>query len=511
MTIAHHRSRQEGQIIPLLALSLVVLLGALAVVLDGGRVYSQRRNTQNAADAAAMAGASVLVQSDPAGSASSVYAAACAAANANGGFGSGSVDGTCGPTGSAVIVHIPGSGTGSALSGVNPVFENAGYVQVRVQTSFKSFMSSLLGLGDFAASSLAVAVNIPGNALGATLLVLDPIDCGALTFNGTNVLNVTGGDIVVDSNAAWTSGPYCSNKNAAIKSGVGTGSINNPSGANRIVGTGDAVGYTPAWTPTVYQPDPLTRVSVPYFDNTTLTNNQNALLPGLSPAGPGIWNIPQPWTGMGTATAKPGVYWGGITVKSSDTLHLMGGTYIMAGGGFNVAGTVDATGGVTIIMTDDPYCNSKVSSPPLGCNSPAKTAGNLDGKHADGSSSSLGQTGNSSWGTQSSQLQAQTLSPDPYNLTNILIYVDRNAVSASSPPNCTNTTLNVGGSGYFNFATGSVIYAPCSAIVLSGTSVPPSHAGAVVGYTVTVNGTKDFNLGGPGQGLVPVGQSSLVQ
>ncbi len=499
------RASKSGQVLVLFALSLVVLLSALAVILDGGRVYAERRKAQNAADAAAMAGAAVLNKANPAGTKGAVLAAACTAAFQNGGFGNatGTADNVlCGTKGSVVNVHIPVADAPPSLTNVYPVFENPGYVQVAVKSSFRSFMSGLLGLSDFSASALGVAVNIPGNGLGDVLLVLNPTDCASLVFNGSNTLNVSGGDVMVDSNAAKTSGPVCVNKNAVTQSGGG--SINNTTGQNNVVGLADANSHlSPAFTTGVpYKPDPLTRVRVPPFDSTY-----------ASPAGTGTPNVPKPWTAMGTAGASAGVYWGGITVTNGDKLTLSGGTYIMAGGGFNVqGGEVSAgTSGVTLIYTMDPYCNSAVASPPPGCNAPAQKAGNLDGSHLNGSSSAVGQqTG--SWGTSTSALRPQTLNPDPNSLSSILIYVDRNALAQdSSTVPCPATTITVGGNGYFNFATGSIIYAPCGNVNLHGTSDPPSHGGALVAWQVVINGTKDMDLGGPPVGGGPTAQSNLVQ
>ena len=494
------RNASQGQTLVLFALSLVVLLAGLAVILDGGRVYTERRITQNAADAAAMAGAAKLVAGDPVGSVDAVLAAACAAAYANGGFGDGTPGPQCGLGGTVVNVHVPGGdGSTTPLANVYAKFENPGYVQVEITSSFRSFMAGLVGLSDFAASALGVAVNLPGNGVGDTLLVLDPVDCGALTLNGTNVLNVSGGNVMVNSSAAKSADTYCTNKNAAIKSGSGTGGLNNLSGSNNIVGNGDPENITPAWTKADYKPDPLTRVTVPPFDNTK-----------LSPAGPGTWDKPAPWTAMGTAVANPGVYWGGITVTTGDTLTLSSGTYIMAGGGFNLqGGTVTGTA-VTIIYTRDPYCNSTAASPPAACTTPVKKNGNLDGSHLDGGTSSVGQTGGS-WGTPGAALTAQAPSPDPYNLTSILIYVDRNALAQSGADPCPATQLNVGGNGYFNFKTGSIIYAPCGSVKLHGTSDPASHGGAVIAWQVTIDGTKDLDLGGPAVGGEPFSQSNLVQ
>ena len=51
------RKQQRGQIVPMFALMLILLLGFMALVIDFGTIYANRRTLQNAADAAALAGA----------------------------------------------------------------------------------------------------------------------------------------------------------------------------------------------------------------------------------------------------------------------------------------------------------------------------------------------------------------------------------------------------------------------------------------------------------------------
>jgi len=55
-----HRQNRGGQVLVLVALSLLVLLGIVALAVDGGNLYAERRKMQNAADAGALAGARVL-------------------------------------------------------------------------------------------------------------------------------------------------------------------------------------------------------------------------------------------------------------------------------------------------------------------------------------------------------------------------------------------------------------------------------------------------------------------
>lgn len=56
---------QRGQVIVQLALLMVVLLGFVALAVDFGHIYAERRKMQNAADAGALAGARELCFGDP--------------------------------------------------------------------------------------------------------------------------------------------------------------------------------------------------------------------------------------------------------------------------------------------------------------------------------------------------------------------------------------------------------------------------------------------------------------
>ena len=59
-----HRSRrrQRGQIVPITALAMIALIGGVALILEGGNAYAHQREAQNASDAVANAGATVLAQ-----------------------------------------------------------------------------------------------------------------------------------------------------------------------------------------------------------------------------------------------------------------------------------------------------------------------------------------------------------------------------------------------------------------------------------------------------------------
>ena len=58
--ISHRRAR--GQVIVIAALAMVTMVGGVALILEGGNAYAHQRETQNAADAVANAGATVLAE-----------------------------------------------------------------------------------------------------------------------------------------------------------------------------------------------------------------------------------------------------------------------------------------------------------------------------------------------------------------------------------------------------------------------------------------------------------------
>lgn len=74
------RRGQDGQALVLFAISLVAILAMAGLVLDGGSAFAQRRDEQNAADLAAMAGGTAYLNTLAAGGSQSSAAAAADAA-----------------------------------------------------------------------------------------------------------------------------------------------------------------------------------------------------------------------------------------------------------------------------------------------------------------------------------------------------------------------------------------------------------------------------------------------
>src|SRR5438093_3781369 len=56
------RDRERGQALAIMAIAMAAVLAGTAMVIDGGNAMAQQRGTQNATDAAALAGSTVIAQ-----------------------------------------------------------------------------------------------------------------------------------------------------------------------------------------------------------------------------------------------------------------------------------------------------------------------------------------------------------------------------------------------------------------------------------------------------------------
>ncbi|MCI0553607.1 MAG: pilus assembly protein TadG-related protein, partial [Anaerolineae bacterium] len=60
-----NKNSEKGQALVLIALAAVGLFAFAALAIDGGRVFSDRRHAQNAADTAALAAALAKIRAEP--------------------------------------------------------------------------------------------------------------------------------------------------------------------------------------------------------------------------------------------------------------------------------------------------------------------------------------------------------------------------------------------------------------------------------------------------------------
>lgn len=203
------RRREGGQTIVIAALAMIPLLIMVGLVVDGGFAFSQQRRSQNAMDAAANAGAIVIMENLPfriTGQAlirtdQNVRDAVNAVATTNG------IDPA---TVTALYTKIDGDtdldndpGTPpvavGSLGAVAPPIEALG-VEVSGSMNVDTFFASIAGLGDFTASARATAVT--GSAPG---ICSSEEDCGFLPVTFPTALTACDGT----GQQMWGSGgPY---------------------------------------------------------------------------------------------------------------------------------------------------------------------------------------------------------------------------------------------------------------------------------------------------------------
>ena len=180
---------ERGQVLAIFGLSLVTIVIVAALAFDTGMMLLKKRDQQNAADAAALAGARYLV----AGAAQDPKAVARGIATENG-F-------TSGVDSEVVDVFIPPS---------SGRFKNVpGYIEVKIRSTRPSIFSEVLGAVGWGVGVRAVAANQPGLDMPFAMLALDETSCKALHVSGSGLVTSAGTVQVnseCDPDALWVGG-----------------------------------------------------------------------------------------------------------------------------------------------------------------------------------------------------------------------------------------------------------------------------------------------------------------
>ena len=290
----------RGQVIVLICVSLIALVGMVAVVSDFSFMQHQRNMMQTAADSAAMAGAEELNYGDLV-----VAGKADAASN-------GYTDGTNNVT---VSMNNPPS--------TGPNASNSEYVEAIVSEPAPTYFLRVLGVNSMTVSARAVAYE--GNGPNC-IYVMDPSASGAFSANG-NVTVKSSCGLLVDSGS---SSGLTVNGNVSISAPT-IGVVGN------YTKNGNSTLTPTPKTGVIAASDPLAYVKEPTVGSCAHTNfslNGN------------IGSSGSPYQ------LYAGTYCGGISVNGNSWLHFNAGTYVIAGGGMNINGNSTMTGtGVTFYNT----------------------------------------------------------------------------------------------------------------------------------------------------------------
>ena len=313
-----HRG-ERGQFLVLFVLALVVMLGFVALTIDVGLAFQERRNAQNGADAAALAAAEDLRD----GKGTAVAVATAQSYLAAHGYQS--------PDDTVTINIPPASGNHAG---------DPSYVEVIVQTEeppvFRAPLTSMI----WTISGRGVATFESGGGANAAILTLNETACKSFDASGTAGLSIdNNGGIVANSSCD----PSVYRNGSGIISAEGGIYFYEDGGGYKETGSGSFV-PTPEALPNRIE-DPLAGLVPPDF--TTLGKSPDS---GGPAANPKLQKI-----SSGTTTLRPGVYYGGLEIGSSANVTLQTGTYVMAGGGFKIGGSAIVNGnGITVYNSFDP-------------------------------------------------------------------------------------------------------------------------------------------------------------
>jgi hypothetical protein len=339
---------RRGTVAILVALCLTLLVGIVAIALDGGLLLDNRRNVQAAADAAALAAAADLFNNYP----------------INNGLDPSNTAGQAGVANAAANGFVNGDGVSTVVVNIPPIsgaFEGqAGYAEVIVTYKQPRYFSNVFGAAPLPVRARAVARGM-WTPFNNGVIVLHPTAAGSLSANGNGDVKVQFASIIVDSN------------NSQAATTVGNSFVADPSKPVAI--TGKNPGYSGNFQATMYTgqpatPDPLAYIPAP--DPTSMTAQTAGGGQAVS-LQPGYYASGLHFSGQTTVTMAPGIYYVNGTFDFSGQGNLNAtGVMIYATGGLSITGngSVTLSPPTTGIYTGITYFQARNSA------ATAKIAGN---------------------------------------------------------------------------------------------------------------------------------------
>lgn len=340
MSSTTDRSDERGQVLVLFAGGLIALFIVAALAFDVGVMLLERRDQQNAADSAALAGARYVASapnftgSCAAAGGNSAAAAACELALAN--------DFDNADAAEDVLVHIPAQH--GAYAGQQATIE------VQISATRGSIFAGVIGRAVWPIGVMAVAADQQEIEYPFGMLALDPTGCKAIQISGTGTVNANSN---VQSNSTGTQAG-CGGIGFS-RTGAGVLNVTAPDATCRSAGALQSQGSgTLNCTPDEFSfalPDPLAGLPAPAMPLAAATP---ALIPvGHTPSAatwpdwcPGTTSTSKPFNDTKNKACEidnawilsPGIYPGGISVKGPNAVaYLLPGIYWIGGGGFSAS------------------------------------------------------------------------------------------------------------------------------------------------------------------------------
>jgi hypothetical protein len=461
--------KQSGQAVVLVAVAVVVLTAILALALDGGGIYLDRRQIQNAADSAALAGAELLMAVPPSYPAIHNQAIGNLVKNLPGTSTAGTVCSSSCPN-SATI--------GAPSGGIGTINLGAGYfVELSVSSSY-TYLAAVWHTHQVAVAPIhgfqsTITLQAHATAQNANLpypvvLLQGP---GSSQYHNLNisattaVLGLQGGGGAADRGGVFS--------NAGINSGSGTPAITfSPAGnagdlwgVNELASEGSVLN----------QPGVVTGQQTAGSLPRAASHLDSPSYP--EPAPPAA-SFSGTTVTSGTSYLCPGQYTAQINVQSAGTAILFPGVYQVQAGGVNVQGTLR-----TLTSADLPIS---------GCGQTVTSGADLGviieirpGNPGGGNRCDLNPFAAASGSTV-------TLTPS-LKYFNINLYIE---TMSGWQGTCTQAPL---GTNVVSFTSGAcynisgATYGPADNMIMGTSTACGTTVGQVIAWTLQVNGTGTLN------------------
>ena len=340
--------KERGQALILITLAAIGLVGITGLAIDGSAKFSDRRHAQNAADAAALAGALAKANAESAGDdAATVWAelstAALNRADDNG------YDGNL--VSNVVEVYSPpisGPYTGKDL-----------YVQVIITSYVDTFFSKVLGIAQTQNIVQATALAGKGGTIanGASVVSMNPNpNCsagggsggGSFDVGGNGEIHLSGGGMFVNSSASCGYSQTSCSVLLTMDSGAGISSAG--SAINQACGT------------PVPQTTSAEQILIPdeiVYPDKPAECGMAAPSPTNNPPGSDSWTI---YPGYYTDFPQAGLIGNNKEITMSPGVYCVDGDVHWSGATFDL---LDGTSGVTIYITNGHDFSLSINSPIL--------------------------------------------------------------------------------------------------------------------------------------------------
>ena len=445
------KAQERGQALVIIALTVVGLFGFSALAIDGSRVFSDRRNAQNAADTAALSAALTKIR----GTGTDYQTAAINRAASNG---------YTNDANSMVEVNLcsqlvgtPNACQALPTSGEDPQLDPANYIQVKITSIIPATFARIVGRNEFTNIVTAVAYSGPVTPQpiikGAALAALKEDGDKTLFGNGVVNLDVNNSGVFnnsVDNCATTIAGAGSSYTvdtsfqmvNTAYCSGAGNNTLNPVTSTSPIT-----------FPPTFNIQEPTINCN----GNGSKTQNGNTITysPGNFPSGDNL-------NYAGTIIFQPGNYCFGSNFKINGVAKVIADNvnFRITSGEFSLNGLSTLTCNDMLVHIDGGSGMTFNGNSEIHCNDVTFFAS----------------TGTVSW---SGNAVVRLFAPKGGEYKNLLIYMP---FGNSSDFTITGTSDNE--------LTGSII-AVSSNIKIAGVSGTKGLHSQIIGYTVEIKGGAD--------------------